>query len=79
MAAPARSSVTSAEPLVEVLLALEEESDLEITYAGARGLTHRRVTPIELDGSRLHAWCHLREDERSFWLHSIRSALPVEG
>lgn len=50
---------------------------MEILYAGARGYTERRVTPLNLVGARLHAWCHLRNDERSFWLHSIQDAIPV--
>jgi predicted DNA-binding transcriptional regulator YafY len=37
-------------------------------------VTHRVVTPIEVDESRLHAYCHLRDDERSFWLSSILAA-----
>jgi predicted DNA-binding transcriptional regulator YafY len=45
-----------------------------MVYAGARGVTHRVVTPIDVDESRLHAYCHLRDDERSFWLSSILAA-----
>ncbi|MGH2844686.1 MAG: hypothetical protein ACRDL0_01435, partial [Thermoleophilaceae bacterium] len=58
--------------------AIEHDQDVEIVYAGARGTTVRRVTPIELDASRLHAWCHLRDDARSFWLRSLLDAAPVE-
>lgn len=31
----------------------------------------------ELDGPAVHAFCHLRQDERSFWLGSIRHAVPA--
>lgn len=62
------------EPLGVILRALEARTDVEITYAGARGVTHRQVTPLELEGGALHAFCHLRGDGRSFWLSSIRSA-----
>lgn len=65
------------DPLPAIADALEREADVDILYAGARGLTSRRITPLELDGARLHAWCHLRGDERSFWLHSIRDAQPA--
>lgn len=64
-------------PLLVILDALEEEADVDILYAGARGFTSRRITPLELDGPRLHAWCHLRQDERAFWLQSIRDAKPA--
>jgi predicted DNA-binding transcriptional regulator YafY len=61
-----------------VLAALEEGADVRIRYAGARGLTERQVTPFDIDDARLHAWCHLREDERAFWLTSIQAASPVD-
>jgi len=64
-------------PLLVILDALEEEADVDILYAGARGFTSRKITPLELDGPRLHAWCHLRQDERAFWLQSIRDAQPA--
>ena len=61
-----------------MLAALEEGADVRIRYAGARGLTERQVTPFDIDDARLHAWCHLREDERAFWLTSIQAASPVD-
>jgi predicted DNA-binding transcriptional regulator YafY len=67
------------EPIEVVLQALEQEADVAIVYAGARGLTQRVITPFELDGAAVHAWCHLRDDERSFWLNSIRHAELVAG
>jgi hypothetical protein len=71
------SSPALDDPIVTVLCALEEGTDVHIRYAGARGLTERQVTPFEVDDARLHAWCHLREDERAFWLSSIQAAVPV--
>jgi hypothetical protein len=68
-----------ADPIAVVLQALEQEADVAIVYASARGLTQRVITPFELDGAALHAWCHLRDDERSFWLNSIRRAELVPG
>lgn len=83
-AAPATAPATPAaripmaeDPIVVVLAALEEGTDVRIRYAGARGLTERQVTPFDVDDARLHAWCHLREDERAFWLSSIQAASPV--
>lgn len=52
--------------------AIARDSDVEIRYRGRRGTTLRRVTPIEIEGGTLHAWCHLRDDERSFWLSGIQ-------
>lgn len=63
-----------AESLTAILRALEQEADVEIVYAGKRGLTERRITPLAIEGSALRAWCHLRGDERSFWLASVRHA-----
>jgi hypothetical protein len=65
------------DPITVVLRALEDGTDVRIRYAGARGLTEREVSPFDVDGVRLHAWCHLREDERAFWLASIQAASPV--
>jgi hypothetical protein len=70
--------IADGDPVDVLRWAIEQDEDVEIVYAGARGTTVRRVTPIELDASRLHAWCHLRDDARSFWLHSILEAAPVE-
>jgi hypothetical protein len=61
-------------PIAVVLQALEQQTDVAIAYAGARGLTERVITPFELDGAAVHAWCHLRDDERFFWLNSIQHA-----
>ena len=77
--APAPAPVPQPEaPLDALLRALEEGTDVHIRYAGARGVTERQVTPFEVDDARLHAWCHLRDDERAFWLTSIEAASPVD-
>jgi hypothetical protein len=78
-AAGGGSLADDVEPIEVVLQALEQEADVAIVYAGARGLTQRVITPFELDGAAVHAWCHLRDDERSFWLNSIRHAELVAG
>ena len=67
-----------ADSLTVILEALEEEADVEILYAGRRGITLRRITPLEIDNAALHAWCHLRDDERSFWLGSIQGATLIQ-
>jgi hypothetical protein len=63
---------------VQVLLdAIERDGDVFIVYAGARGTTRRQITPYEVEGAAVHAYCHLRDDDRSFWLASILEAEPV--
>ncbi|MFW5967441.1 MAG: WYL domain-containing protein [Persicimonas sp.] len=56
--------------------------DLEMDYysRGRGELTHRRVTPISLEAETyLHAYCHLRRDERVFRLSRIADLRPVGG
>lgn len=56
--------------------------DLEMDYysRGRGELTHRRVTPISLDAETyLHAYCHLRRDERVFRLSRIADLRPMGG
>jgi hypothetical protein len=60
-----------------VLRAIEQGSDVFIAYAGAGGTTERQITPYEIDGAAVRAYCHLHGDERSFWLASIVDALAV--
>jgi predicted DNA-binding transcriptional regulator YafY len=67
------------EPVEVVLDAIERGTDVFIVYAGARGTTQRQITPYEVEGAAVHAYCHLRADERSFWLASILDAVPVRG
>ncbi len=72
-----REDTAVAEPLDVILEAIEDESEVMIVYAGARGVTHRCITPFEVEGSAVHAYCHLRDDERHFWVGSIMAATAV--
>lgn len=49
-------------------------------YTHGRGeLTHRRVTPISLEAETyLHAYCHMRRDDRVFRISRIAELEPVE-
>ena len=56
--------------------------DLEMDYysRGRGELTHRRITPISLEAETyLHAYCHLRRDERVFRISRIGDLEPVGG
>ena len=56
--------------------------DLEMDYysRGRGELTHRRITPISLEAETyLHAYCHLRRDERVFRVSRIGDLKPVGG
>ncbi len=81
--APARTpqpaDSTGDDPVDVVLDAIEFGSDVFILYAGAKGTTQRQITPYRVEGAAVHAFCHRRQDERSFWLASIRDAVPVPG
>jgi hypothetical protein len=67
----------ASDPVVAVLAALERGGDVFVVYAGASGISERVITPLEVDGSSVRAYCHLRGDERSFWLSSIQAATEV--
>jgi hypothetical protein len=77
--APEPIATVDGDPLDVVLDAIERGSDVLILYAGASGTTQRQITPYEIEGAAVRAFCHLRRDERSFWLASIRDAVPVPG
>jgi hypothetical protein len=64
-------------PLDVILNAIEDETDVRITYAGADGVTRRTITPIEIKGAQVHALCHASADEHRFWIPSILVALPA--
>jgi hypothetical protein len=66
------------EPLDVILDAIERGGDVFIVYAGARGMTERQITPYEVEGAAVRAYCHMREDDRSFWLASIRAAVSLD-
>jgi hypothetical protein len=61
------------------LLAFAVEHDREVTieYVAESGSrTVRTISGLELAGSLLTAWCHLREAERVFALSRIRTVMP---
>lgn len=62
--------------------AIATAQDLELNYYSRnRGeLTHRRITPISLEAETyVHAYCHLRRDERVFRISRIAELVPVGG
>lgn len=61
--------------------AIEEGQDLELEYFtySRNSINRRRVTPLELHGSRkLRALCHWRRDERHFLIRRIKEVRPVQ-
>lgn len=65
-----------------VRFAIATSQDLELDYFSRnRGeLTHRRITPISFEAETyLHAYCHLRRDERIFRVSRIADLKPVGG
>ena len=66
------------DPVEVVLDAIERGTDLVIVYAGAQGTTCRQITPYDLEGAVIRAYCHMRGEERSFWLASIQEAVPLD-
>jgi len=65
-----------------IRFAIASHSDLELDYYSRnRGeLTHRRITPISFEAETyLHAYCHLRRDERIFRISRIADLRPVGG
>jgi hypothetical protein len=62
--------------------AIASGQDLELAYFSRnRGeLTERRITPISLEAETyIHAYCHLRRDERIFRISRIAELEPVGG
>lgn len=69
-------------PVELIQFAIANATDLELDYYSRnRGeLTHRRVTPISFEAETyLHAYCHLRRDERIFRVSRIADMKPVGG
>lgn len=62
-----------------ILDAIENEEEVIIVYAGARGVSHRCIRPIDVDGSQVRAVCNERGDEQRFWVGSIMAVAPVPG
>ncbi|HKN96439.1 MAG TPA: WYL domain-containing protein, partial [Pseudonocardiaceae bacterium] len=60
--------------------ALQQETPVEITYLDQNDRGSRRViTPLEVIGGRVEAWCHLRDDERHFLISRIQHVLPASA
>ncbi|GAB2687366.1 helicase C-terminal domain-containing protein [Kitasatospora kifunensis] len=59
--------------------AVHEGRAIMIDYVAASGSeTVRTISRLELDAPFLHAWCHLRNDERVFTLSRIYGVMPVQ-
>ena len=76
-ASPRAAAQETEDPTDMVLDAIERGNDLFIVYAGAEGISERQITPYEVAGAAVHAYCHMRGDERCFWLASIQEAVAV--
>ncbi|HEY2795561.1 MAG TPA: helicase C-terminal domain-containing protein [Micromonosporaceae bacterium] len=58
--------------------AIDNEREIRIEYVSNDGRTTSRIIqPMELEGSRVIAWCHLRDDERAFSLGGITNVQPA--
>jgi hypothetical protein len=58
--------------------AVEHGTLVRIDYTDSKGQVSTRVIEqATLDGRRLDAWCHLRDDERAFQLDRIAAVYPV--
>jgi len=69
-------------PISLVHWSISHQTDLEIEYYSRnRGeLTARKISPLRLDAETyLHAYCHLRREERIFRLSRIAAMKPVGG
>jgi predicted DNA-binding transcriptional regulator YafY len=65
-----------------VQFAIATGQDLELDYYSRnRGeLTQRRITPISIEAETyIHAYCHLRRDERVFRISRVAELRPVGG
>jgi hypothetical protein len=66
------------EPIDVILEAIERGSDVFIVYAGADGMAERQITPYEIEGAAVRAYCHTHGDNQSLWLTSIREAVALD-
>ncbi len=58
--------------------AVNEGQAITIEYVATSGnTTVRTLSGLELDAPHLHAWCHLRNDERMFTLSRIHGVMPA--
>ena len=74
---PGNAAHETDDPIDAVLDAIDRGTDLFIVYAGAEGITERQITPYEVEGAAVQAYCHSHGGERSFWLSSIQEAVAV--
>ncbi|MFF2146412.1 helicase C-terminal domain-containing protein [Kitasatospora sp. NPDC058190] len=58
--------------------AVNDGQAVTIEYVATSGnTTVRTLSRLELDAPYLHAWCHLRDDERVFTLSRIHGVMPA--
>ncbi|WAL72687.1 helicase C-terminal domain-containing protein [Kitasatospora sp. YST-16] len=58
--------------------AVDEGRSVTIEYVATSGSTTvRTLSRLELDAPYLHAWCHLRDDERVFTISRIHGVMPA--
>ncbi|WP_223241756.1 helicase C-terminal domain-containing protein [Streptomyces sp. CBMA123] len=58
--------------------AVDEKQAITIEYVATSGnTTVRTLSRLGLDAPYLHAWCHLRDDERVFTLSRIHGVMPT--
>lgn len=75
-APPAAPAALSGDP-IQRALALNQR--LHIRYrSGKGGVTERTIQPLQLTGDYLVAYCHLRQEERTFRLDRIIELRPEE-
>jgi hypothetical protein len=64
----------------QLAYAIEHQLPVQLTYQSASGgITSRVISDIELEGGLLHAWCHLRDDDRVFAIDRIQAVVPVRA
>ncbi|MCG6494463.1 helicase C-terminal domain-containing protein [Kitasatospora sp. A2-31] len=57
--------------------AVDRGRPITVEYVATSGSTTvRTLSRLELDAPYLHAWCHLRDDERMFTLSRIHGVMP---
>ncbi|WP_407989468.1 helicase C-terminal domain-containing protein [Kitasatospora sp. CMC57] len=58
--------------------AIDEGQSITIEYVATSGSTTvRTLSRVELNAPYLHAWCHLRDDERMFTISRIHGVMPA--
>ena len=72
------ASALSAEDHLVLARAIADVEPVHVRYASAAGsVTQRTLSELDLDPPFLHAWCHLRQDERTFALDRLVRVSPV--